>query len=130
MVRCTVYGHTKFNMPNSDNSLMIHITSTAKCRLHVRTVFLFGTTWDTVHIMYCVWGDSCGSRCQWTAVHVNCDKISRTMDRVWCYSFIRSAVCLTTDRSIASLEASSRYCAIWCFLFQVTVSSSFLKAIR
>jgi hypothetical protein len=63
VVRCTVYGHTKFHMPNSDSPLMIDIEATAKCRFHVCAVFLFDTTWDTVHIIYCVWGDSCGSRC-------------------------------------------------------------------
>jgi hypothetical protein len=46
------------------------------------------------------------------------------------WSFIHSFCCLSDDMSIAYLKAISPHSVILCFLFQFTVSSRFLKAIR
>ena len=54
--------------------------------------------------------------------------ITSTIDAVSCAPWPYFSV--SYDRSISSAKASSSYSAIYCFLFQCTVSSRFLKAIQ
>ena len=46
------------------------------------------------------------------------------------HSFIRVVRSSSYDRSVVSSKASSPHSAMWCFLFQFTISSRFLKVIQ
>jgi hypothetical protein len=60
-------------------------------------------------------------------------KLAKTQQRyalISCTDFHPSSRSLSYDRSIASCKATSPHSAIWCFLFELAISSRFIKAIQ